>query len=105
MCEYFNLESFVTDYESPFSYLYNLFFSFQICYEQEFQESLPVDDLGVPLEHLISCVPNLEIKFVGPNKNIKVIIFSETQNSGENEEGRQYFKFFYKIVIRKSVER
>lgn len=64
------------------------FFSFQICYEQEFQEPLPVDDLGVPLEHLISCVSNIEIRCVGPNKNIKVIKFSETQNGEETGEGK-----------------
>ncbi|XP_063916773.1 meiosis regulator and mRNA stability factor 1 isoform X1 [Zophobas morio] len=47
--------------------------SFQACYEQECQEPLPVDFNGVPLEHLISCVPNVEIKYSGPNKNIKII--------------------------------
>jgi meiosis arrest female protein 1 len=47
--------------------------SFQACYEQECHESLPVDSNGVPLEHLISCVPNVEIKCSGPNKNIKIV--------------------------------
>ncbi|XP_050298717.1 meiosis regulator and mRNA stability factor 1 isoform X2 [Anthonomus grandis grandis] len=47
--------------------------SFQSCYEQEFQEPLPVSDSGVPLEHLITCVPNIEIKLLGLNKSIKVI--------------------------------
>ncbi|XP_044272582.1 meiosis regulator and mRNA stability factor 1 [Tribolium madens] len=47
--------------------------SFQACYEQVCHETLPVDASGVPLEHLISCVANIEIKNSGPNKNIKVI--------------------------------
>ncbi|XP_066139891.1 meiosis regulator and mRNA stability factor 1 isoform X1 [Euwallacea fornicatus] len=47
--------------------------SFQTCYEQVFQEHLPVHNSGVPLEHLITCIPNVEIKLVGPNKSIKVI--------------------------------
>ncbi|CAG9812530.1 unnamed protein product [Phaedon cochleariae] len=59
--------------------------SFQACYEQEFHEPLPVDDGGVPLEHLISCIPNMEIKSVGTNKNIKVIKYEENRN-GESEE-------------------
>lgn len=63
------------------------FSSFQACYEQEFHEPLPVDDSGVPLEHLISCVPNIELKLVGANKNIKVIKFGEMKNN-ENDEGK-----------------
>nr|XP_008196767.1 PREDICTED: meiosis arrest female protein 1 isoform X2 [Tribolium castaneum] len=47
--------------------------SFQVCYEHVCHQPLPVDASGVPLEHLISCVPNVEIKNSGPNKNIKVI--------------------------------
>lgn len=62
--------------------------SFQICYEQEYHEPLPVDESGVPLEHLISCVPNMEIKYVGPNKNIKVIKYDEMKNV-ESDEGNE----------------
>ncbi|XP_076269320.1 meiosis regulator and mRNA stability factor 1-like protein isoform X12 [Rhynchophorus ferrugineus] len=47
--------------------------SFQECFEQECHESLPISENGVPLEHLVTCVPNVEIKLVGPNKNVKVI--------------------------------
>ncbi|KAG5876129.1 hypothetical protein JTB14_007536 [Gonioctena quinquepunctata] len=60
--------------------------SFQACYEQEFHEPLPVDDTGVPLEHLISSVPHMEIKTVGPNKNIKVIKYEENQNNQNDED-------------------
>ncbi|XP_074027472.1 meiosis regulator and mRNA stability factor 1-like protein isoform X2 [Leptinotarsa decemlineata] len=60
--------------------------SFQACYEQEFHEPLPVDETGVPLEHLISCVPHMEIRSVGPNKNIKVIKYEETLNSQHEED-------------------
>ncbi|KAJ8946869.1 hypothetical protein NQ318_006779 [Aromia moschata] len=59
--------------------------SFQACYEQEYHEPLPVDDLGVPLEHFISCVPNMDIKYIGVNKNIKIIIYNEMK-SMENDE-------------------
>lgn len=60
-------------------------FSFQICYEQEFKEPLPIDDSGVPLEHLITCIPNIEIKSAWPNTNIKIIKFSEAKSNTENE--------------------
>lgn len=54
------------------TYFKNIF-SFQECFEQECHESLPIAENGVPLEHLVTCVPNVEIKLVGPNKNVKVI--------------------------------
>ncbi|XP_060522951.1 meiosis regulator and mRNA stability factor 1 isoform X2 [Cylas formicarius] len=47
--------------------------SFQACYEQEFRVALPVDDDGVPLEHLVTCVPRAELLLVGPNRNIKIV--------------------------------
>ncbi|XP_056643206.1 meiosis regulator and mRNA stability factor 1 [Diorhabda sublineata] len=59
--------------------------SFQACYEQEFHEPLPVYDGGVPLEHLVTCIPNIDIKLVGPNKNIKIIRYADNKND-ENEE-------------------
>ncbi|KAJ8976619.1 hypothetical protein NQ317_017449 [Molorchus minor] len=60
--------------------------SFQACYELEYHEPLPVDDSGVPLEHLISCVPNMDIKYVGTNKNIKVIKYDENRNIESDED-------------------
>lgn len=89
---------------SEIFYIFNLkitffFFSFQSCYEQEFHEPLPVYDGGVPLEHLITCVPDIDIKLMGPNKNIKIIKYKESKND-ESEEGIFYFVsilpfFFY----------
>lgn len=51
-----------------------------MCYEQEYKEPLPVNDAGVPLEHLITCVPNIEITCVGPSKSIKVITYNFKAN-------------------------
>ncbi|KAI4457150.1 limkain b lkap [Holotrichia oblita] len=47
--------------------------SFPICYKLEFNQTLPIDDNGVPLEHLVTCVKNVELKLGGPNHNIKYI--------------------------------
>ncbi|XP_018577487.1 meiosis regulator and mRNA stability factor 1 [Anoplophora glabripennis] len=60
--------------------------SFQICYEQEYHEPLPVVESGVPLEHLIACVPNMEVNYVGPNKNIKVVKYNEMKNVESDED-------------------
>lgn len=60
--------------------------SFQTCYEQECHEFLPIDSNGVPLEHLISCVSNIEIKYSGPNKSIKIIRFEENEKGEVDEE-------------------
>lgn len=62
-----------------------MFYSFQVCYELEFGEPLPVDDNGVPLEHLLTCVTNVHLKYCGPNKNIKYIKREIVIN--ENSEG------------------
>ncbi|CAG9863540.1 unnamed protein product [Phyllotreta striolata] len=61
--------------------------SFQTCYEQEFFEPLPAYDDGVPLEHLVTCVPNVVIKLVGPNKNIKIVTVEENKKEKQDEEG------------------
>lgn len=39
-----------------------------------FEEPLPVDENGVPLEHLLTCVSNVQLKYGGPNRNIKYIV-------------------------------
>lgn len=59
-------------------------YSFQVCYEMEFGEPLPVDENGVPLEHFLTCVHNIELKYGGPNKNVKYI--KREIRVGENEE-------------------
>lgn len=56
-----------------------------MCYELEFCEPLAVDESGVPLEHLLTCVSNVQLKYGGPNKNIKYIK-REIRLGGENEE-------------------
>ncbi|KAH1026039.1 hypothetical protein HUJ05_010628 [Dendroctonus ponderosae] len=60
--------------------------SFETCYDQVFEDPLPVADSGVPLEHLITCVPGVEIKLVGPNKSIKVIQHEVKENEEHTEE-------------------
>nr|CAH7737791.1 unnamed protein product [Callosobruchus chinensis] len=65
---------------------YVFLLSFQICYESEFHEHLPVLDSGVPLEHLVSCVPNVGIEVIGPNKNIKVIKYNENKSNEHFDE-------------------
>lgn len=35
--------------------------SFQICYETEIGEKLNIDDSGVPLEHLITCIDGVSV--------------------------------------------
>ncbi|CAH1135931.1 unnamed protein product [Ceutorhynchus assimilis] len=59
--------------------------SFQCCYEQEYHEPLPESPNGVPLEHLVTCVPHVSIQLVGPNKTIKVIQHN-TDKSQDNED-------------------
>lgn len=59
-----------------------------ICYEFEFGEELSIDENGVPLEHLVTCVANVELKYGGPNKNIKYIIRDvKIKNSDLEKEG------------------
>ncbi|XP_030758760.1 meiosis regulator and mRNA stability factor 1 isoform X2 [Sitophilus oryzae] len=62
--------------------------SFQECYEQEYHESLPVSESGVPLEHLVTCVPNVEIKLVGSNKNVKIIQEKLCQSENADDQCR-----------------
>lgn len=67
-----------------------LFCSFPICYKIEFEQSLPVDDNGVPLEHLVTCVKNVELKLGGPNNNIKYIKREIKANSTDSVKEGNY---------------
>lgn len=59
--------------------------SFPSCYEAEFNESLQVDDNGVPLEHLVSCIPTVELKQgIG---SVKHITWSSNKNHDESHDG------------------
>lgn len=60
--------------------------SFSTCYEAEFNEQLPMNPLGVPLEHLVTCVPNVELKYGGPMKNIKYVTLVQNSTTEENSE-------------------
>ncbi|XP_025836484.1 meiosis regulator and mRNA stability factor 1 isoform X1 [Agrilus planipennis] len=60
--------------------------SLQICYETELSEPLPTDESGVPLEHLVTCVKNVELKYGGPNKNIKYLQLKTETNEIDAED-------------------
>ena len=45
-----------------------------VCYKIQFGKELTVDANGVPLEHLITCVKDVELKLGGTNHNIKYIV-------------------------------
>lgn len=47
--------------------------SLPMCYFGEFNEPLPLDESGVSLEHLVTCVKNVQLKLGGPSNNIKYI--------------------------------
>lgn len=63
-----------------------LLFSFPVCYEIETREKLPIDESGVPLEHLVTCVVGVELR-LSPNM-VKYIMWGK-QSSGEetHQEG------------------
>lgn len=69
------------------TYLQVLCFSFPICYQVEFSERLAIDESGVPLEHLISCIPNVQIFYGGPSKNIKYLKQCASK-SGSDADGK-----------------
>lgn len=50
----------------------------------ELGEELLFDDNGVPLEHLLTCINNVQLKYDGPNKNVKYIV-REMKGDSEDE--------------------
>lgn len=57
------------------------YFSFAACYEIETGEKLAVDDTGVPLEHLVSCVTGVELR-VGAN-TVKYLVWDTQIHNDE----------------------
>lgn len=56
------------------------------CYEAEFEEKLQVDDNGVPLEHLVSCLSCVELKQgIG---SVKHLIWTGNKIHENNHEGK-----------------
>lgn len=55
--------------------------SFPVCFEVELGEKLAVDESGVPLEHLLTCVSGVELK-TGMNM-MKYLVFGGSQNKAE----------------------
>ncbi|XP_017774585.1 PREDICTED: meiosis arrest female protein 1 isoform X2 [Nicrophorus vespilloides] len=60
--------------------------SFAVCYKHEFGETLPTDNKGVPLEHLVTCVSNVKLKYGGSNRNTKYIVRDIFVKSNEKDE-------------------
>lgn len=52
----------------------------------EFGESLPIDENGVPLEHLVSCISNIELSCGEQNKNIKFLKLKNTKDKSKEAE-------------------
>ncbi|KAJ8664397.1 hypothetical protein QAD02_006059 [Eretmocerus hayati] len=58
--------------------------SFPSCYEDEFKEPLLVDENGVPLEHLVSCITTVELKQgIG---SVKHIVWASTMNHDDSHD-------------------
>ncbi|XP_012273569.1 meiosis regulator and mRNA stability factor 1 isoform X2 [Orussus abietinus] len=62
--------------------------SFPSCYEAEFNEKLNVDETGVPLEHLVLCVPSVELK-QGAGSVKRVVWASKGAHNTECEEAKR----------------
>ncbi|XP_043282127.1 meiosis regulator and mRNA stability factor 1 isoform X2 [Venturia canescens] len=58
--------------------------SLPTCYEAEFTQQLEIDEDGVPLEHLIACLPSVDLKQgVG---SVKYIVWVGTKVHDDNHE-------------------
>lgn len=58
--------------------------SLPTCYEAEFTEKLEVDESGVPLEHLVSCLGSVELK-QGPG-GVKYLTWLGAKNNDDSHE-------------------
>ncbi|XP_058795301.1 meiosis regulator and mRNA stability factor 1 [Phymastichus coffea] len=77
--------------------------TFPSCYEAEFNESIQVDENGVPLEHLMSCISTVELKQgLG---SVKHIVWSTNKNNDEsNEENNSPLANQLALFSRESVD-
>lgn len=74
-----------------------VFCSFPNCYEAEFKEPLHIDENGVPLEHLVSCLSSVELKQgIG---SVKYLVWAGDKSHSESHEGKN---IFYKLKFAKS---
>lgn len=69
--------------------------SFPVCYEIENGEKLPIDESGVPLEHLISCVVGVELRL--SSNMVKYLVWGNQVN-GDDNDGKLYI-FLYVCII------
>lgn len=54
------------------------------CYEAEFKQPLFIDENGVPLEHLVSCLTSVELKQgVG---SVKFLVWNDDKTRGDSHE-------------------
>lgn len=66
-------------------------YSFPVCYLSEFGQPLPIDDAGVPLEHLVTCIGAIELTCSTLNKNLKYLKFKGVKENGMEFEGNIFF--------------
>ncbi|KAF5302980.1 hypothetical protein FQA39_LY10158 [Lamprigera yunnana] len=59
--------------------------SFPVCYSVDFGP-LPEDECGVPLEHLVTCIPNVALTCNNQNKNIKYLSLKNFEDLSESED-------------------
>lgn len=61
--------------------------SFPVCYEMENEEKMSIDDAGVPLEHLITCVVGVELRL--SSNMVKYLVWDNQVNGDDcNNEGK-----------------
>lgn len=68
------------------SLTFTLCLSLPFCYEYQFGCSLPINSNGVPLEHLVTCISNVELKCTGPTRNIKYLTRLNGEKQFDNDE-------------------
>ncbi|KAK5640693.1 hypothetical protein RI129_009240 [Pyrocoelia pectoralis] len=59
--------------------------SFPICYAVEIGQSLPESESGVPLEHLVTCINNVQLISDKQNRNIKYLKWKSSEGSKKEE--------------------
>ncbi|KAF5297348.1 hypothetical protein FQA39_LY12187 [Lamprigera yunnana] len=59
--------------------------SFPVCYSVDFGP-LPEDECGVPLEHLVTCIPNVALTCNNQNKNIKYLSLKNFEDLSGSED-------------------
>lgn len=72
--------------------------SLQHCYEYQFGTPLTLNDNGIPLEHLVTCVSNVELRCTGPNRSIKYIKRETTTTSTSGKQNCLDYESLSKVM-------